>query len=53
MHYQTQASKASLDPADRFLKEMGVTAVEPQPKLSLSRSSIPNETQVMLLDYKR
>jgi len=53
MHYHTQASKANLEPADRFLKEMGVTAVEPQPKLSLSRSSIPNETQVMLLDYKR
>lgn len=53
MHYKTNASKAPLEPPDRFLKEMGVTAVEPQPKLSLSRSAIPNETQVMVLDYKR
>lgn len=53
MHYKTSASKAELEPPDRFLKEMGVTAVEPQPKLSLSRSAIPNETQVMVLDYKR
>lgn len=53
MHYQTPASKAKLDPPDRFLKEMGVTAIEPQPKLSISRSTIPHETQVMVLDYKR
>ena len=53
MHYQTVASKAKLEPPDRFLKEMGVTAVEPQPKLSLSKSTIPHETQVMVLDYKR
>jgi len=53
MHYKTSASKANLDPPDRFLKEMGVTAVEPQPKLSITRSTVPHETQVMLLDYKR
>jgi L-ascorbate metabolism protein UlaG (beta-lactamase superfamily) len=53
MHYKTTASRAQLEPPDRFLKEMGVTAVEPQPKLSLSRSAIPHETQVMVLDYKR
>ena len=53
MHYKTSASKGNLDPPDRFLKEMGVTAVEAQPKLSISRSTVPHETQVMLLDYKR
>jgi L-ascorbate metabolism protein UlaG (beta-lactamase superfamily) len=53
MHYKTAASKGQLEPPDRFLKEMGVTSVEPQPKLSLSRSAIPHETQVMVLDYKR
>jgi L-ascorbate metabolism protein UlaG (beta-lactamase superfamily) len=53
MHYKTSASKGNLDPPDRFLKEMGVTAVEPQPKLSISRSTVPHETQVILLDYKR
>jgi L-ascorbate metabolism protein UlaG (beta-lactamase superfamily) len=53
MHYQTTASKAQLDPPERFLKEMGVTAVEAQPKLAITRSTVPHETQVMLLDYKR
>ena len=53
MHYQTPATKAALDPPDRFLKEMGVTTVEAQPKLSISRATVPHETQVMVLDYKR
>jgi len=53
MHYQTPANKGMLDPPDRFLKEMGVTAVEAQPKLSISRTTVPHETQVMVLDYKR
>jgi hypothetical protein len=32
---------------------MEVKAVEPQPKLVVSRSSLPQETQVVLLDHKR
>src|SRR3990172_12365351 len=31
MHYRTEAAKAGLEPPDRFLKEMGAKAVEPQP----------------------
>ena len=53
MHYRTEALKEVLDPPDRFLKEMEVTSIEPLPKLSVSRSSIPSETQVVLLDYRR
>jgi L-ascorbate metabolism protein UlaG (beta-lactamase superfamily) len=53
MHYRTEALKEVLDPPDRFLKEMQVTSIEPLPKLSVSRSSIPSETQVVLLDYRR
>lgn len=53
MHYRTEALKEALDPPDRFLKEMEVTSIEPLPKLSVSRSSIPSETQVVLLDYRR
>lgn len=52
MHYKTEALKEQLEPPDRFLKEMGVTTVEPLPKLSITRSSIPSDTQVMLLDYR-
>jgi L-ascorbate metabolism protein UlaG (beta-lactamase superfamily) len=53
MHYGTEAAKENLEPPDRFLKEMEVKAVEPQPKLVVSRSSLPQETQVVLLDHKR
>lgn len=51
MHYKTPALKKELEPADRFLKEIGAKQVEPLPKLSLSKSSLPPTTQVFLLDY--
>ena len=51
MHYRTETSKdKELDSAERFLKEMQVTSVEPQQKLSINRSAIPSETQVVILD---
>lgn len=53
MHYRTPASTAALDPLDRFLREMGIKSYEPQAKLSVSRGSLPHETQVVVLDYKR
>jgi L-ascorbate metabolism protein UlaG (beta-lactamase superfamily) len=53
MHYHTPASKAELDPVDRFLKEMGATNVTAQPRLSVNRSGLPAETHVVVLDYKR
>jgi len=51
MHYKTEALTWELEPAERFLKEMGVEQVVSQPKLSLTRSSLPPSTQVFLLDY--
>jgi len=51
MHYKTQALNRELEPVERFLKEMGVTEISPQPKLSLTKSSLPISTQVFLLDY--
>ena len=50
MHYQTQALKREFEPVSRFLKEIGVQQLEPQPKLSLTRSSLPEGMQVFLLD---
>jgi len=35
---------------DRFLHEMSVAKTDPQPKLSVSHSSLPAETTVVLLD---
>lgn len=53
MHYGTAANKDGLESPDRFLKDMEAKAVEPQAKLTVSRSSLPHETQVVLLDFKR
>jgi L-ascorbate metabolism protein UlaG (beta-lactamase superfamily) len=53
MHYATPAATAKLETVDRFLREMGVSPAEPQPRLSINHSSLPHETQVFVLDYKR
>jgi len=53
MHYAIPGLKLELDPIDRFLKEMGVTASEPQPKLAVQKSSVSEyETKVVVLEAK-
>ncbi len=52
MHYATQDSKVDLASVDKFLTEMGVTAIEPQDTLKISASALPETTQVVLLNYK-
>jgi L-ascorbate metabolism protein UlaG (beta-lactamase superfamily) len=54
MHYGTPASKDKLDSVDTFLNEMGApTAIdEKQPKLSITKSTLPQETKVQVLDYR-
>ncbi|MBN1366933.1 MAG: MBL fold metallo-hydrolase [Dehalococcoidales bacterium] len=51
MHYKTPQGKIELETVDRFLQETGAAAAVPQPKLNISRSSAPETTQVVLLDY--
>ena len=41
-----------LDPVERFLKEMGIPAPEPISVLKISKSQLPEETQVVLMDPK-
>jgi len=53
MHFHTGAEKQKLDPIDRFLKEMGAKDPERHQKISVTRSSLPDETQLMVLEYKR
>lgn len=38
---------------DKFCHEMGIKDVEPQPRLSVSKSSLPAEAQVVVLEPKR
>ena len=51
MHYKTQALSRELEPVERFLKEIGIKEANLQPKLSISKSSLPDSTQVFLLNY--
>jgi L-ascorbate metabolism protein UlaG (beta-lactamase superfamily) len=51
MHYHTPESKIKLTSVEKFLKEMGVGSLQPEPSLKLSRGSVPSETKVVLLSY--
>ncbi len=52
MHYQTPKTTANLEPIGKFLKEMGLSAVDTLPSLKVtSVSSLPEETQVTVLDF--
>jgi len=51
MHYQTK-EVTRLEPLDKFIKEMGLREIVPQPKLSVTRLGLPLETQVIVLDYR-
>ncbi len=53
MHYATPDAKISLDTLNKFLKEMGLSKQESQPSLKVTRSSLPEETHVIVLDYQR
>jgi len=52
MHYSTPAVKLTLDSLSKFLKEMGLSKVEPQPSLKVTRSGLPEETHVVVLEYQ-
>jgi len=55
MHYRTSAlegKRDSLDPLDKFCREMGVETINAQPKLSVTRSNLPAETQVIILSHR-
>lgn len=51
MHYKTPVEKARLHKVDKFLKEMGLAPMPPQAELKVTKSSLPAETQVVLLKY--
>jgi len=53
MHYKTEVVKMELEPLEHFIKQMGLKEVVTQPKLSVTKSTLPPETKVLLLDYRR
>jgi len=57
MHYQHAGLSAALadtlDPVEKFLKEFGISAPERQETLRVTKSSLPEETQVVLLNISQ
>jgi L-ascorbate metabolism protein UlaG (beta-lactamase superfamily) len=54
MHYATGETRGALelDTVERFCREMGAANVQPQSRLSVSPSSLPNEPTVVLLERR-
>lgn len=50
MHYRTPGVRLSLEPLEKFLKEMGIGDITPEESLKVTRSSIPDETKVVVLE---
>jgi L-ascorbate metabolism protein UlaG (beta-lactamase superfamily) len=52
MHYKLPNITLNLDPVSKFLTEMGITKTETVDLLKLSKVSLPEETQVVVMDPK-
>ena len=53
MHYATPDAKIKLDEINKFIKEMGLSKQDAQPSLKVSRSSLPDETHVVVLECQK
>jgi hypothetical protein len=53
MHYKTKDVNISLDSLDKFIKEMGLQPIEAVPSLKITKSGLPSESKVVVLDYQR
>jgi L-ascorbate metabolism protein UlaG (beta-lactamase superfamily) len=49
MHYAVPGIKLDLDPVEKFLKEMGVSKVAEEEMLRVSSTSLPEQSQVVVL----
>jgi L-ascorbate metabolism protein UlaG (beta-lactamase superfamily) len=51
MHYKTPGSSLKLNALRQFLQEMGLSASEKaQPSIKVTRSAVPDETKVVVLE---
>jgi L-ascorbate metabolism protein UlaG (beta-lactamase superfamily) len=53
MHYRTPEISLKLETLNKFVKEMGLSAPKPLELLKITRADLPEETHVVVLDYKR
>lgn len=51
MHYREQNIDPDLEPLDKFLQEMGIKETNPQPKLTINKSGLTDQTRMIILDY--
>ncbi len=52
IHYRLPNLTVKLDPVDKFLKEMGITKAERESNLKLTKTGLPDETQIVLMEPK-
>jgi L-ascorbate metabolism protein UlaG (beta-lactamase superfamily) len=53
MYYKIRGLKSSLGTLDRFLREMGMEKVDSQDVLKISRASLSEETQIVVLEPRQ
>lgn len=53
MHYQTPNAAGQLASVEGFLQQMGLHEAQPTAKLTVTKTSLPLETSVTVLEYKR
>ncbi|MBI5032093.1 MAG: MBL fold metallo-hydrolase [Chloroflexi bacterium] len=53
MHFEHPELSFKLESATKFFKEMGIKPPAPVPSLKITKDSLPNETQVVLLEAKQ
>ena len=52
MRYKTDVATANLESVDKFLKEMGADGKKPENRLTLTKSNVPSDTSIILLEYR-
>ncbi|MGD8403241.1 MAG: MBL fold metallo-hydrolase [Anaerolineales bacterium] len=52
MHYTTKDVKLKLDSLDKFLKEMGLGTTEAEDSIKVTKTGLPQETRVVVLNYQ-
>lgn len=53
MHYLTSETNLPLQPLEKFLKEMGISEVTNEASLKITKSQIPDETKVIVLEPRK
>jgi L-ascorbate metabolism protein UlaG (beta-lactamase superfamily) len=53
MRYATEGAEAGLDTVEAFCREMGLESPAPQPRLTVTKSSLPDEPTVTILEARK